>query len=352
MGVTADRSVFRILDAAANRAAEGLRTMEEYARFLQDDAAAASEWKSLRHDLAAAIARLPRADLIAARDTSRDVGTGTEGDSEYRRMRVSDVLAAAASRTQQAIRCLEEYGKVIDGDFAKVVEAIRYRCYTVCRDAELSAIRASRVQRLQAASVYVLIDCRESIDAFVSWVKMLVTAGAGLVQLRDPSADDRTLFERARAGAKAVRDTDSLFIVNDRCDLAVAADADGAHVGQEELPAAEARRLIGEQRLLGLSTHDLAQAKGAESLPVDYIGCGPTFPGTTKNFSEFPGVAFLKEVAGEISLPAFAIGGIHPGNLDQVIAAGVRRVAVTGAVRDAEEPGAVVQEMRRRLEDV
>src|SRR6056297_326616 len=123
--------VHRILDASANRAAAGLRTIEEFARFIEDDPELSTRLKSLRHDLAAAMRRIPRRDLLGARDTAGDVGTTISNAAETRRTDLSDVVAAAASRTQQALRCLEEYGKTIDPHFAAAVESVRYRCYDV-----------------------------------------------------------------------------------------------------------------------------------------------------------------------------------------------------------------------------
>ncbi len=133
------------------------------------------------------------------------------------------------------------------GDF----EALRYRLYTVAAHVEL---RLSRTGRLQAARLYVLIDCGTSEAALVEHVMQLASAGADVIQLRDKQCADRLLFDRAVAAARALKTTTTLLIINDRADVAVAADADGVHVGQHELPAAAARRVVGSQRLVGVST--------------------------------------------------------------------------------------------------
>ena len=127
--------------------------------------------------------------------------------------------------------------------------------------------------------------------------------------------------------------------MNDRPDLALLADADGIHVGQAELTVKDARMLIGPQRLVGVSTHSLDQARQAVLDGANYIGCGPTFPSKTKTFASFPGTEFLQQVRQELSLPAFAIGGISRDNVEQVLAAGFTRIAVSGAVVDAADPG-------------
>jgi thiamine-phosphate pyrophosphorylase len=131
--------------------------------------------------------------------------------------------------------------------------------------------------------------------------------------------------------------------VNDRPDIAVLSQADGVHVGQEELEVRDARRIIGPDRLVGVSTHSIEQACQAVSDGADYIGCGPTFPSGTKDFDHFPGLDFLRQVAAEISLPAFAIGGITLDNLSQVLHTGFARIAVSGAITNSADPPAHVR---------
>jgi thiamine-phosphate pyrophosphorylase len=129
-----------------------------------------------------------------------------------------------------------------------------------------------------------------------------------------------------------------LFVMNDRADLAALSDADGVHVGQDELSVNDARTIVGPKALIGVSTHSIEQARQAVIDGANYIGVGPTFPSSTKSFDTFAGLDLLRSVAAEISLPAFAIGGITRENLPQVQAAGINRVAVTGAVIGAKDP--------------
>jgi thiamine-phosphate pyrophosphorylase len=203
----------------------------------------------------------------------------------------------------------------------------------------------------------VLIDGAQSECAFAERAQDLIAAGVHILQLRDKNLDDRTLLSRARLLRQIIDDAKSqpvvavpqnsldileppllprsggpLFIVNDRLDIALLARADGVHVGQEELSVHDVRQIIGPQMLVGVSTHNLEQARQAVLDGANYLGCGPTFPSGTKRFDRFPGLDFLKQVAAEISLPAFAIGGITRENLPQVLATGLRRVAVSGAM--------------------
>jgi len=343
------RALYRILDASLNRAGEGMRTLEEFARFVLDDSASSEAWKALRHELSAAANRFSRTDLLRSRNTEGDVGTDIRQPSEYQRNDFASVIAAAASRTQQSLRTLEEYGKTVDPEAAQAFESIRYRCYTLSAELELCAGSCGRRSRLERSFLYALIGCGSDEALFTEQIAVLADSGVDLFQLRDPAVDDRTLFGRAQIGSEVARQHNAIFIVNDRSDIAVAANADGVHVGQEELPVAQARRIVGPDRLIGVSAHTIQQARQAIVDGADYIGCGPTFPSRTKDFDSFPGTNFLRQIADEIRLPAFAIGGIDMTNVDQVIQAGVRRIAVTGAIRDAKEPSKAAQQLKQKL---
>ena len=137
--------------------------------------------------------------------------------------------------------------------------------------------------------------------------------------------------------------------MNDRADIAVAAGAQGVHVGQEELPVEAVRRVVGSELLIGVSTHNLDQVRSAVADGADYIGCGPTFPSQTKAFDAYPGLDFLRAAAAETTLPAYAIGGITLEQLETVLATGIHGVAVSQAILAAENPVAAVREWQVRL---
>jgi thiamine-phosphate pyrophosphorylase len=139
------------------------------------------------------------------------------------------------------------------------------------------------------------------------------------------------------------------LIVNDRPDLAVLAQADGVHVGQEELSVKDARSIVGPDLLIGVSTHSIEQARQAALDGANYIGVGPTFPSTTKQFDRFPGLELLRTVAAEITLPAFAIGGVTRNNLAEVKSSGFRRIAVSGAILEADDPIDATKKLKAEL---
>jgi thiamine-phosphate pyrophosphorylase len=177
-----------------------------------------------------------------------------------------------------------------------------------------------------------------------------LVGGAEMIQLRDKTGSLRELLPQACAIRLLCRSHGALFIVNDRLDLALAAEADGAHVGQEDLPAAEARRLLGSNRILGVSTHSVDQALAAREAGADYIGFGPIFPTGTKKTGYSPrGPAILREVRNAVSLPILAIGGITLENVGVVIAAGATAPAVISAVVRAADIAAAAAALRQRV---
>jgi thiamine-phosphate pyrophosphorylase len=177
-----------------------------------------------------------------------------------------------------------------------------------------------------------------------------LAGGADMIQLRDKRGRLRDLLAQAKAIQELCRAHGALFIVNDRVDLALAANADGAHVGQEDLPAPWARELLGRGRLLGVSTHDREQAEAAQRDGADYIGFGPMFATGTKETGYAPrGLEALRGIRRAVSLPILAIGGISLENVGDVIAAGATAPAVISAVVRAPDITAAAAEFRKRV---
>ncbi len=181
-------------------------------------------------------------------------------------------------------------------------------------------------------------------------VQLALDAGVRLFQLRMKTPETRQLAETAAALCPLVRKGGGTFIVNDRVDVAKAVGADGVHLGQEDLPLADARKILGPDKLIGISTHTLAQAFEAEAGGADYIGFGPIFPTTTKeNPDPVVGVAGLREVRAKVRIPIVAIGGITAKNVREVVAADADCCAVVSAVLSAAEPGQAVAELVKAM---
>jgi thiamine-phosphate pyrophosphorylase len=211
----------------------------------------------------------------------------------------------------------------------------------------LARDRAGRRERLAASRLYVCTPIRPDLASFAEAV---LGAGVDLIQLRDKQAEAGPLLEASAVLRAAAEWHDALFAVNDRADVALAAGADVLHLGQGDLPLSWARRILGTDVLLGRSTHDLAQATKAASEPWDYLVAGPVWATATKPGRPATGTALIEAVAAlHPPQPWFAIGGIAPGNLHEVTAAGATRVVVVRAITDAPDPAAATRALRDRL---
>ncbi len=168
-------------------------------------------------------------------------------------------------------------------------------------------------------------------------------AGVRLVQYRDKQASMRQAYERGLVLRAAARETGTCFLVNDRCDLALALEADGVHLGQDDLPIHQARHLLGPEKIIGLSTHSAQQVTAAAQADVDYLGFGPVFPTRSKHDHEpIVGVEGLRAVRPLTTLPLFAIGGITAERYADVLGAGADGAAVISAILQADDIGLAV----------
>lgn len=340
--------VLRLLDANSNRAREALRVMEDYARFVLDDSDLQVALKSLRHDFARAIAPWS-ADAILYRDTPGDVGTGSKTASELHREDLASVITAAGKRLGEALRAIEEVLKTASVPAAQAVESLRYRFY----DIEQSVARTLHpagggAQRMSAVRLYALITESLCRQPWLTAAEQAILGGADCLQLREKSLESGELLVRARQMVELCRRHNVISIINDRPDIALLADADGVHVGQDDVPAIEVRRLIGAGRIVGVSTHNIDQARKAVRDGADYIGVGPFFRSVTKPRDFVAGPEYAREAAA-VPLPAVAIAGITAANVEQVLATGIKAVAVSSAIFSKDDVRAAAAEIKGKL---
>ena len=342
-----DGRVLRLLDANANRAREALRVVEDYARFVLDDAGLSQELKHLRHELGAAT-RSFVAEAILHRDTPNDVGTTIKTNGELSRADVADVVVAAGKRLGEALRAVEEFMKTVRPADASKVEGLRYRFYDI--EQRIAFTLRPAVCGFTAVRLYVLIT--ESICR-IPWLdaaEQAILGGADCVQLREKELEGAEFLRRARQLTTLCKEHRVPCVINDRPDVAILADADGVHVGQGDLPARETRKLVGAGRIVGVSTHNLEQARRALADGADYIGIGPVFRSPTKPRDLIAGLGFARDVAHKLpQIPAVAIAGIDAGNVDEVLATGICAVAVSSAVLAAHDVRAAAAELKAKL---
>ncbi len=337
--------VLRLLDANANRAREALRVWEDYARFIRNDAHLSEKLKAMRHEFAGACAAFGD-EAMLQRDTPGDVGTTIKQPTELSRHDLADVVRAAGKRLSEALRSLDEFAKIDHPDASRTFERLRYTAYEIERQIGLTLRGGARMADIRLCVLLTESLCR------VHWyeaAEQIIAGGAGCIQLREKEMDGGELLRRAGRLVALCRSHNVLCIINDRTDIAQLADADGVHVGQTDLPATAVRRLIGSDRIVGVSTHELAHAQQAEKDGADYIGIGPVFRSSTKPRDILPGLDYARQVAHEIHLPAMAIAGITLDNLDEVLATGVRRIAVSSAVLSTDDIRSTTRAFADRL---
>ena len=204
--------------------------------------------------------------------------------------------------------------------------------------------------RLADALLYLCTDSRREQGDLAGFLDAALQGGVDIVQLREKGLEAREELALLEVVADAARRHGALWAVNDRADVAAAAGADVLHLGQDDLPVPCARRIVGAGPLVGRSTHDAAQVDAAAVEPgVDYFCVGPTWPTPTKPGRPAPGLGLTRHAAAPAPRPWFALGGIDADPLDDVLAAGARRVVVVRAITDAPDPRAAATALRARL---
>ena len=337
----------RLLDANANRAREAVRVLEDAARFVLDDAELTARAKTLRHEITTILGALLGSIGTPGRDVEGDVGTHEDLPSERFRPGIASVAMAAGHRAAEAIRSLEEYAKIYDETVGAALEQLRYRAYD---------LESSIVERLTRSSprtwrVQVILTESSCKRPWREVLEAAIAGGADSIQIREKTFAPADLIKRTREVIEVARPAGVSVIVNDHPDVALATQADGVHLGTDDFPVEDARRVIGGGMILGGTAHTLEEASRNYAAGCDYCGVGRMFSSTTKSGAPQGGPPLLKAFIKNWPVwPHLAIGGIDTAHLDAIVAAGGRSVAVCAAVCGAEEPAEIVASMRLELE--
>ncbi len=347
----------RLIDANLNRAGEALRVLEDLARFVLDDPELGPRLKAARHELVSVCEDLaPRSIRLLERDVAGDVGRETKVEAEAGRTTLAQVAAAAGARLTQALRVLEEAAKLSTdhpGHWRRI-EAIRYAAYDIDRAIGLR-LRAGGGGGRPQWRLCVLVTESLCTRPWLEVAEGALAGGADCLQLREKGLADRNLLARAREMVSVAHAHGAHAIINDRPDIAVLAGADGVHVGQGDLGVDDARRIVGDDRSVGVSTANLDQARRAIALGADVCGLGPMFPSPTKPKDHLAGPAYLArylEAFGpetSAPVPHLAISGIDADRAAELAGLGCQGVAVSGAVCSAPDPEGAARGIREAL---
>ena len=343
------REIYRILDANFNRAREALRVIEDCGRFALNDPAITAMAKCFRSELKETLDHLPAGELITARDTAGDFGTELTSPSEPNRQDIQDVAIAACKRLTESLRTIEEYCKIVSPEQTVAVERMRYDAYTL--EQRLSG-RLLVSKHFSEVKLYVMLTASLCKGGSLREVaRATIAGGADAIQLREKQTPDDVHLAMAAELRELTDQTGKLLIINDRPDIAAIVGADGLHLGQEDLPIAEARRLLRPGAIIGRSCHCVREAREAINEGADYVALGPMFTTTTKDRPPV-GPGLLEEMAEaftEISLPVVAVGGINADNVGELLSRGAKCIAVCGAINCADDPQSATEAIKKKL---
>lgn len=344
----------RIIDANLNRATEATRILEEIARFLLDDKELCEKLKHIRHKLNG-VQESNYQQYLQARDTEGDIGVDIKNTTE--RFNIENIFKANIKRLQQALRTLAEYcGQKeggLDSESLQQFEKLRYSSYTLEKIMWDKLKEKYNQIKLAEKRLYLVTnsDQFDTDDAFLDAVASALAGGVDILQLREKNMSANRILELGKKVKQLCLQYNTTFIVNDRVDIAKILEADGVHLGQDDLDIFSAREILGANAIVGISTHAPEQALRAVEQGADYIGVGPVFATPTKQGRVPVGLEYVKWTSENIDIPSFAIGGIDIENCQEVFDAGLTRIAVVRAIINANSPKTEAEKLIQKLTD-
>lgn len=341
---------FRILDANINRSSEGLRVLEDIARFRFDNQKISSDIRKLRHEIRELFKGREK-KLLLSRDSFHDVGVTTSlKETMDERKDLKDIVLSNFKRVQESLRSMEEILKTKKNYLAgKKIETLRFSVYS------LEPEVLSFFTRQLPHGIYGILGEKFSLGrSNVEVAKQMVTAGIDILQYREKLNDKslKEIYNDCREIRNITEDAGVPFIVNDYADIALMVGADGIHQGQEDLPV-KALRKIAPHMMIGCSTHSLEQAEKAIKDGADYIGVGPIFTTQTKEDAcDAVGFDYLEQIVKTYDIPFVAIGGIKRHNLKDVLSRGAKTICLVTEIISAPNIKERIKEIKQILGEV
>jgi len=357
-----------ILDANFGRLSEGLRVLEDMARFILRDSKITKKLKEMRHSL---LAESRPFDLEFLNSRGEDIGASLFAADESKRENFCDLVIANAKRAEESLRVLEEYFKFLKILSWRKFQDNRFLLYNIEREIVSRFLRQEKTKKL--FPLYIILDAKYFKKRNpVELLKKVISGGAKAVQLRD-KINNKFLFRKNQVFIPKFRNKESEiknknkiletalklkeicqkanvpFLVNDYVDIALAVDADGVHLGKDDLPISAVRKILPFDKIIGSSVHNLKEAKKAEKEGADYLSIGAIYPTLTKENAVLVKPSLIREIKDRVSLPIIAIGGINKNNLDEVMKFGVDGIAVAKAALDKPNPKTAVKGILSKL---
>ena len=316
-----EQGIYSAIDANANRALEGIRVCEDIFRFIIRSSVLSAKLKEARHELADALKVFPRSGLLHGRDVENDTQKFVDLGSEKTRSSLSDIAGSNLHRATEAMRSIEEFFKLLcPGSNENPFQKIRFKLYSIDKEMASVLMREDK-RRMFHSSLYAILDSSFiQNDEYAKTVERLIAGGASIIQLRMKNCSMGKILDTAKSVSRVCGDNNVLFIVNDYPEIAYLSSAGGVHLGQDDLPVADARRLLPPDMIVGISTHSKEEALLAAQSEPDYIAVGPVYDTKTKYNKLLKGIGedVFKDILNSIEIPVVAIGGLDPERISEL----------------------------------
>ncbi len=326
-----DIRIFQIIDANLDRAREGLRVIEDWARFGLGNEKYVERLKNFRQILGKHHLEVYK----QSRNYIEDQCKGLTHQEQLNRKTSEQIISSNSGRVQEALRVIEEFSRLHNHALSKIASQIRYEIYSL----EVELLSLSKRKRseeiLKENDLYVITDQKENL---LEIIEDTLIAGVRIIQHRFKKGTDKDLLEEAIKIKSLCKKYNSLFIVNDRVDIALASNADGIHLGQDDLDLKTARKLLGYSKIIGISANNEIDISNALKNGCDYLGIGPVFKTSTKKNKRPLSIEKIKKLTKDLNIPWFAIGGIKTNNILNLKSNGFKKFALVSQLMNSEDP--------------
>ncbi len=326
-----DLRIYQIIDANLDRAREGLRVLEDWARFGLGKEKYVEKIKNFRQILGKNHLEVYK----QSRNLIEDKCKGLSHQEQFNRKTSEQIISSNSARVQEALRVIEEFSRLQNHELSKIAYEIRYEIYTI----EIDLLSYSKFKKsgevLKENDLYVITDQKDNL---LEIIEEILIAGVRIIQHRFKTGTDQDNLQEAIQIKNLCKRYNSLFIVNDRIDIALASNADGIHLGQDDLDLKTARKLLGYSKIVGISANNAIDISNALKEGCDYLGIGPVFETTTKKDKIPLGIENIKTLTKDLNIPWFAIGGIKSHNISYLKRNGFKKVALVSELMNSEDP--------------
>ena len=326
-----DLHIFQIIDANLDRAREGLRVIEDWARFGLGREDLVIKIKNHRQILGKNHLQIYK----ASRNYIEDKCKGLAHVEQTSKKSPEKIISCNSARVQEALRVIEEFSRGTNPELSKIASDIRYEIYSLEIKLLNLSYRKSAYEIIKKNDLYTITDSRQNL---LKIIEDILIAGVKIIQHRFKEGKDKHNLKDAIEIKKLCKKYNALFIINDRVDIAIATNADGVHLGQDDMDIQTARTLLGNSKIIGISANNEIDISNAIEKGCDYIGIGPVFKTSTKKDKKPLGVEKIKSLTRDINIPWFAIGGINKIDIPLLKGNGIEKIAIVSALMSSEDP--------------